>query len=46
MGYHRSILGIVLFNYFISDLEEVEECALIKFADGTKLGGTSQYTQG
>ena len=35
-----SVLGLVLFNVLISDLEKVtESCLLIKFADETKLGG-------
>ena len=46
MGYRRSILEPVLFNGFVSDLEELEECALIKFADDTKLGGPVNILRG
>lgn len=36
----------MLFNNFINDLEEGEECGLTKFADVTKLGGLAVTLEG
>lgn len=41
-----SVLGSVLLNIFISDIEDGIECALHKFADNPKLSGAVDRAEG
>jgi len=41
-----SVLGPVLFSFFISDIESKIKCTLSKFADDTKLSGTVNKPKG
>ena len=41
-----SVLGLILFNVFISDINSGVECTLTEFADDTKLQGVVNTPEG
>lgn len=42
----RSVLGLVLFNIFLNDINSGIECTLSQFADDSKMSGVVDMTEG